>query len=92
MCLFFNIILIKYLYILILLYNLNILLTTFVNFMIKNINLFNYRNTAQFTKNKFFFDIFFGYFNYNNNFTKFALASLRKNSLMVKPQSSKLSL
>lgn len=58
--------------------------------MVKNINLFNYKNTVQFTKNKFFFDIFIEYYNYNNTFAKFAIATVRENSLMVKPQSSKL--
>lgn len=87
---FFNLNLIKYLYILVILYNLNLLLTTFVNLMVKNITLFNYKNTVQFTKNKFFFDIIIEYYNYNNTFAKFAIATARENSLMVKPQSSKL--
>lgn len=63
----------KYLYILIILYNLNLLLNSFVNFMVKNITLFNYKNTTQFTKNKFFFDIFFGFYLYRNNFAKASL-------------------
>lgn len=60
--------------------------------MVKNINLFNYKNTSQFTQNKFFFDILFGFYLHgnNNNFIRVALATVRENSLMVKPQSSKL--
>lgn len=42
--------------------------------MVKNINLFNYKNTTQFAKNKFFFDILFGFYMYRNNFAKTSLA------------------
>jgi hypothetical protein len=61
-------------YILIILYNLNLLLNSFVNFMVKNINLFNYKNSTQFTKNKFFFDIFFGFYIYQNTYARASLS------------------
>lgn len=60
--------------------------------MVKNINLFNYKNTSNFTRNKFFFDIIFTYLGYSNNFAEVGLAIAWENSLMVKLQSSKLSL
>jgi len=47
----------KYIFILFILYNLNLLLVCFVELMVKNISHFNYKNTAKFMKNKFFFDI-----------------------------------
>lgn len=59
--------------ILIILYTLNLLLSSFINLMVKNINLFNYKNTSMFTKNKFFFDIYFTYIGYSNNFAKVGL-------------------
>lgn len=82
----------KYVYILVILYNLNLLLNSFVNLMVKNITLFNYKNTTQFTKHKFFFDILYGFFLYKNLFTKLGIELVRENSLKVKLQSSKLSL
>lgn len=61
---------IKYLYILIILYNLNLFLNTFNQIMIKNITLFNYKNTTQWTKNKFFYDIIINFYLYKNKFSK----------------------
>lgn len=45
-------------YITVILYNLNLLLNTYVEIMIKMITIFNYKNTGKFKKNFFFFDIF----------------------------------
>lgn len=67
---------IKYLYILIILYNLNLFLNTFVQIMIKNITLFNYKNTIQWTKNKFFYDIIINFYLYENKFSNIAYNSL----------------
>lgn len=67
---------IKYLYILTILYNLNLFLNTFVQIMIKNITLFNYKNTVQWTKNKFFYDIIINFYLYENKFSKVAYNSL----------------
>lgn len=67
---------IKYLYILTILYNLNLFLNTFVQIMIKNITLFNYKNTVQWTKNKFFYDIIINFYLYENKFSKIAYNSL----------------
>jgi hypothetical protein len=47
----------KYIFILFILYNLNLLLICFIELMVKNISHFNYKNTSKFTKGKFFFDI-----------------------------------
>lgn len=63
----------KYAYMLLVLYNLNLLLTSFINLMVKNITIFNYKNTSQFVKNKFFFDTLFGYYNYKNSFAQVGL-------------------
>jgi len=60
----------KYLYILILLYNFNLFFNSFINLMINNITLFNYKNTSEFKKNKNFYEIIILYYNYNNNFKK----------------------
>ena len=68
----------KYFYIFIILYNLNLVLSSFVNLMIKNITLFNYKNTTQFTKNKFFFDIIFLFYNYENNYAQINLAIAKR--------------
>lgn len=46
--------------------------------MIKNITLFNYKNTTQFTKNKFFFDIIFLFYNYENNYAQINLAIAKR--------------
>ena len=61
-------------YILVILYNLNLLLNSFINYMIKNINLFNYKNGTQFTKNKFFFDIFVKFYMYKNIYATASIA------------------
>lgn len=45
-------------YITVILYNLNLLLNTYVEIMIKMITMFNYKNTGVYKKNFFFFDIF----------------------------------
>lgn len=41
-------------YITVILYNLNLLLNTYVEIMIKMITIFNYKNTGKFKKNFFF--------------------------------------
>lgn len=46
--------------------------------MIKNITLFNYKNTTQFTKNKFFFDIIFSFYQYKNNYAQVNLAIAKR--------------
>ena len=59
----------KYLYILIILYNLNILLNFYVEIMIKTITIFNYKNTGNYLNNSSIFDIIL-YSNKNNNIVK----------------------
>lgn len=46
----------KFLYILVILYNLNLLLNCYTEVMVKIINLFNYKNTTKFTNNYYFYD------------------------------------
>lgn len=46
--------------------------------MVKNITLFNYKNTSQFVKNKFFFDIIFSYYTYENNYARVSLAIAKR--------------
>jgi hypothetical protein len=65
--------LLKYLYILVILYNLNLLLNAFIQLMIKNVNIFNYKNTTKFSKNKFFYDLIINFYIYKN---LFALSNL----------------
>lgn len=60
----------KYLYITIILYNFNLFFNSFINLMINNISLFNYKNTSNFLKNKSFYDIIFNFYTYQNNFKK----------------------
>lgn len=74
----------------IILYNSNLVLNSFINVMVKNINIFNYKNTTQFTKNSYFYDILISTYYDKNNFTKTSLFLARENSLTVKLQSSKL--
>lgn len=64
---------IAYAYLLIVLYSLNLILVNFINLGVKNISLFNYKNTTQFTANNFFFDIFIKYYTRHNLFSKFSL-------------------
>lgn len=66
----------KYIYILILLYNFNLFFNSFINLMINNITLFNYKNSNEFKKNKNFYDILFFYYNYRNNFKKIAYSTI----------------
>lgn len=66
----------KYTYILVILYNFNLFFSSFVNLMISNITLFNYKNTNNYTNNKKFYDILFNYFNYYNNFKKVSYSVL----------------
>lgn len=68
----------KYSYILIVLYSFNLFLVSFINLMIDIINLFNYKNTNNFTKNKKFYDIFINFYNYNNNFKKISYCILMR--------------
>lgn len=53
----------KYLYILVILYNLNLVLNVFVEITVKNITLFNYKNSVKFNNSNFFFDNIM-YYNY----------------------------
>lgn len=46
--------------------------------MVKNITLFNYKNTSQFVKNKFFFDIIVNYYTYENNYARVSLAIAKR--------------
>ncbi len=46
-------------YILVILYNLNLLLNCYIEIMIKIISLFNYKNTTSFNNNNSFYDILF---------------------------------
>lgn len=82
----------NFLYILVILYNLNLLLNTYIEIMIKIITLFNYKNTTNFTENSFIGDITSYWLHRNFIYTKIYLNYARENSLMVKLQSSKLSL
>ena len=66
----------KYLYITIILYNFNLFFNSFINLMINNITLFNYKNTSSFTKNKNFYDILVNFYNYQNNFKKLSYNAL----------------
>lgn len=66
----------KYLYITIILYNFNLFFNSFINLMINNITLFNYKNTSSFTKNKNFYDILVNFYNYQNNFKKLSYNTL----------------
>lgn len=59
----------KYLYILIILYNLNILLNFYIEVMIKVITIFNYKNTNNYSNNLAFFDTIL-YCGKNNNVVK----------------------
>ncbi len=46
--------------------------------MVKNINLFNYKNTSSYTNNKFFFDILFTYLGYTNKFALVGLVTVKR--------------
>ena len=81
----------NYIYILVILYNLNLLINAYVEVMITNITIFNYKNTTKFSINSFFYDILLNYYYKSLNFNKIVVKyTIRENSLMVKPQSSKL--
>ncbi len=82
----------KYIYIFVILYNLNLIINAYIEIMVKNITLFNSKNTTKFSKNTQFFNIILYFYYKNTNFTKIALSTVRENSLTVKLQSSKLSL
>ena len=60
----------NYLYILVILYNINLLLNFYIEVMIKIITLFNYKNTTDFLNNYFFFDILVYQFFKNKYFSK----------------------
>lgn len=66
----------KYLYITIILYNFNLFFNSFINLMINNISLFNYKNTSNFLKNKSFYDILVSFYSYQNNFKKISYNTL----------------
>lgn len=52
----------KYLYLLVILFNLNILLLAYSELMIRVISLFNYKNTTQISLNFFSFDMLLYFF------------------------------
>jgi len=56
----------KYSLILYIVYFFNILLICNIELMLKNILIFNYKNTIQFSKNNFFFDILIKYYFFKN--------------------------
>lgn len=60
---------VKYLYILVILYNLNILLNFYIEIMIKNISIFNYKNTNNYLNKLSIFDIILSS-KKNNNIVK----------------------
>lgn len=62
----------EYTFILYIAYILNIVLVSHSNLMIKNITLFNYKNSVSFTSNKFFFDIFYSFFYNKKNFIEYS--------------------
>ena len=68
----------KYLYILIILYNLNLILNVFVEITVKNITLFNYKNSVKYNNSNFFFDNIL-YYNYylKNNYSKILLVNTK---------------
>lgn len=68
----------KYTYIFIILYTFNLFFVSFINLMISNITLFNYKNTNNFTKNKKFYDLFINFYLYKNNFKKISYVVLRR--------------
>jgi len=57
-------------YILLILFNLNLLLLTFNELLVKFITIFNYKNAVNFTNNFFFFDIILYFFYRNKNVSK----------------------
>lgn len=66
----------KYLYITIILYNFNLFFNSFINLMINNISLFNYKNTTNFSKHKNFYDILTNFYTYKNNFKKLSFNTI----------------
>lgn len=64
----------EYIFILYIAYILNIVLVSHSNLMVKNITLFNYKNSTNFTANKFFFDIFYSIFYNKKNFIEYSYA------------------
>lgn len=61
---------IKYLYILVILYNLNILLNFYIEIMVKIITIFNYKNTTSYLNKFAFLDILLYSFINNRNIVK----------------------
>ncbi len=43
-------------------YLINIILVSYSNLMVKNITIFNYKNSINFSSNKFFYDIYYSFF------------------------------
>lgn len=60
----------KYFYILILCYNLNLLLNVYTEIMLKIITIFNYKNTIGLVDNIFLYDIILYKFYTNNSLIK----------------------
>ena len=61
---------IKYLYILVILYNLNIILNFYIEVMVKIITTFNYKNTTQYLNNFSFLDILLYSNTHKNNLVR----------------------
>lgn len=61
----------NYMIILQLAYLVNIILVSYSNLMIKNITIFNYKNSTNFTENKAFFDIFYSFFYNKYSFLRY---------------------
>ena len=59
----------NYMYILVILYNLNLLLNVYIEIMTKIITLFNYKNTSKYLNYFFFSDIIVYNLHKNLNFT-----------------------
>ena len=60
----------NFMYILLILFNLNLLLLTFNELLVKFITIFNYKNAVNFTNNFFFFYIILYFFYRNKNVSK----------------------
>lgn len=68
---------INYLYILVILFNLNLLLNFYIEVMLKVITLFNYKNTTSYLNNFFLFDIMAYRFYKNKYFSKLLISLIK---------------
>ena len=74
----------------VILYNLNLLLNSYIEVMIKIITIFNSKNSNYYNNNFLISDIVTYFLHKNINYYKSLIQYARENSLMVKLQSSKL--